>query len=236
MTGSKSKNYKSKHSRSKNPRSKNPRSKNPRSKNSRSKNPRSKNSRTKGSRSKGSTRGKKGVTESTQIDIIPGAIAELLKVASKNEMDVLLNLNSKLIDKNTPATDCSVITNVENYFKQGKGKEIAEDIITSNPAIKGWLKTGMEKHSNLSKIVSQLNKCSTGSGSPVIMEGWDTMVQGGGQWGGAQPHEMAPGMVEINMFRALLIALMFGVGGNMLADWLGSNNRPWPQRFQGPIN
>jgi hypothetical protein len=168
------------------------------------------------------------------IDIIGGAVAELLKVASRDEIGVILNL----IDKNPRATDCSVITNVENYFKQGKGKEIAKDIITSNPAIKGWLKTGMEKHSNLSKIVSQLNKCSTGSGSPVIMKGdascpdrWDTMVSGG-----AQPHEMAPGMVEINMFHALLIALVLGVGGNMLADWLGSNDRPWPQRSQGPIN
>jgi len=120
---------------------------------------------------KGSTARRKDGAQLSPIDIISGVFAGLLKVANKEDLGVILQLILKLLDKKLTAADCSVIKNVKNYFKEGRGKGIAKKIIASNPAIKGWLKTVMKKDSNLRLIDKQLGKCSIESGSQVKIGG-----------------------------------------------------------------
>lgn len=117
--------------------------------------------------SNGSRGGKKGGGRSTPMDIVSGVIVGLLKVADKGELDVILKLNSKLLGEKLTGTDCSVLTNVKNYFIRGRGKGIAQDIINRNKVIKEWVKESMEKDSKLHLLFSKLDKCGTGSVSRV---------------------------------------------------------------------
>lgn len=173
--------------------------------------------------SNGSRGGKKGGGRSTPMDIVSGVIVGLLKVADKDELDVILKLNSKLLGEKLTGTDCSVLTNVKNYFIRGRGKGIAQDIINRNKVIKEWVKESMEKDSKLHLLFSKLDKCGTGSVSRVktggsngqLPDSFTTIM--GNVMGAVVDDEGA--VHPMIMMLIALVSVQMIVCGAVLGDW-----------------